>query len=72
MFRDKKHNYMNALKKDKNIELLVANKGNYLYYVAFTDELCLSKKWFLDGELIIILGKNSEVNLGPVTYIGEL
>jgi hypothetical protein len=66
---------LNALsknKKDEPIELLIKNKGKYVYYVEFTDEIRLSTKDFGNGDLIIEFDKDTEFSLGPVTLIGEL
>lgn len=54
------------------INLLIANKGPYIYYVQLTDELLLSTKKMPSGSLIMSIDKDSEFDLGPVTYIGEL
>lgn len=59
-------------KKDKFINLLIANKGNYVYYIELTDELRLSTKKFPNGELILKDGDDFEISLGPVTYVGKL
>lgn len=58
--------------RQKCIELLLKNKGNYLYYIEFTDEIRLSKEKFLDGELVLALDEITAIELGPITYIGEL
>lgn len=58
----------------KPLNLLIANKGTHIYYVEFTDELRLSSERFADGSLIMTFGNknDAELDLGPVTYIGEL
>ena len=56
---------------DDKIKLLLANKGKYVYYVEFTEELRLSTKNFGDGSLILSMDGH-ELNLGPIKYIGEL
>lgn len=56
----------------KPLNLLIANKGKHIYYVQFTDELLLSTEKFVDGNLIITFGKKEEIELGPVTYVGDL
>lgn len=58
-------------RKDKRLKLLTANKGRYVYYVEYTDEILLSKENFGDGSLFLTIS-DTEFNLGPVTYIGEL
>lgn len=59
-------------KRSKFIDLLIANKGPYIYYVEFTNELLLSEEKFANGNLILTIEKNNELELGPVTYIGKL
>lgn len=54
------------------INMLIANKGNYVYYIEFTDELLLSKEKFPNGNLILTLDEGAEFELGAVTYVGEL
>lgn len=56
----------------KSLDLLIANKGSYVYYVELTDELRLSTEKFNSGTLLAVLDKKTKLELGAVTYVGEL
>lgn len=69
MFKLQKYKKMSA---HNAIDMLIANKGEYVYYIEFTDELRLSNKKYPNGELVLGDGNDFQINLGRVTYVGKL
>lgn len=68
-----KLNDLNAqLASDKFLRLLITNTGDYIYYIEFTNELLLSTEKMSNGVLVLSFGKNDELDLGPITYVGKL